>query len=184
MILMYSARPDLTTLTTLNGLSADDFGHLVRIAPYIKPHIPALTDAFYDCLLSDSHTSTYVAGRVDHLKLTHREWLNSLFDGHYGDDFISRHEHIGRAHVIARVPPLFVASSMSFLRAAFTRIIEDVVPESTEHPGQYIGAVLRLLDLCQYLIDRAYDEDRLNRLVDVTGMSRKLLENLISLKQK
>ena len=184
MTRMYSSRQDLQTLTTLNGLSPDDFERLVRIAPYIKPHIPLLTDAFYECLMSDPRTAHYIADSVEKLKAAHRVWLNSLFDGNYGDDFIAMHEHIGKAHVAANIPPLFVASSMSFLRAAFSRQIERVTQETGETAGQYIGALLRILDLCQYLIDRAYDEDRLDRLVDVTGMSRKLLENLISLKQK
>ena len=184
MTLMYPNRQDLQTLTAFNGLSAEDFGYLERIAPFIKPQIPILTDAFYACLLSDVQTAAHIAGRVDQLKLTHMAWLHSLFNGDYGDDFVAQQERIGKAHVVARIPPLFVASSMSFLRAAFTRLLDAVVLEEGEAKGKYASALLRVLDLCQYLIDRAYDEHRLDRLVDVTGMSRKLLENLISLKQK
>lgn len=181
---MYPGRPDLQTLTAFNGLSEEDFRNLARIAPFIKPYIPEITDAFYECLVSDPQTSPHVSGRIDQLKVTHRAWLNSLFDGGYEDDFVAQQERIGRAHVAAKIPPLFVASSMSFIRAAFTRRIERAALEMGEKDGKYIGALLSVLDLCQYLIDRAYEEDRLDRLAGATGMSRKLLENLISLKQR
>ncbi len=184
MTRMQFARQDLQTLSSFNGLSSDDFVHLEQIAPYIRPFIPAITDAFYECLQADQHTAPHVAGRVEQLKVTHVAWLNSLFDGRYGDAFVAQQERIGKAHVAAKIPPLFVASSMSFLRAAFTRQIEIAMKGTGEAPGKYISALMAVLDLCQYLIDRAYDEDRLDRLVDVTGMSRKLLENLISLRQK
>ncbi|MBI1194644.1 MAG: hypothetical protein GC138_02180 [Gammaproteobacteria bacterium] len=46
------------------------------------------------------------------------------------------------------------------------------------------SAVLRALDLCQFLIDHAYEQDRLRRLSEVTGLSGTLLENLITLKKK
>ncbi len=181
---LYQGRPDLQTLTSFSGLSDEAFRNLLQIAPHIKPHIPALTDSFYACLQSDGHTASHVRGRVDQLKVTHRAWLCSLFDGNYGEEFVLQQERIGRAHVAAKIPPLFVAASMSFLRAAFTRQIEQAAIALGEHEGKYISALLGLLDLCQYLIDRAYEEDRLDRLAGVTGMSRKLLENLISLKPK
>jgi hypothetical protein len=181
---LYSERSDLRALTVINGLTEEDFRLLAHIGPHIKPHIPAMTDAFYARLQTEPQTASHVAGRVDQLKKTHQEWLNSLFDGNYGADFVARQERIGQAHVSAKIPPLFVASSMSFLRAAFTELLDKVAGEAGETMGRCSSAVLRMLDLSQYLIDRAYEEDRLDRLVEATGMSRKLLENLISLRQK
>lgn len=182
---LYISRVDLQALTSINGLSDEDFRHLAHLGPMVKPHIPSMTDAFYDRLQAEPQTAPHVAGRVEQLKTTHIAWLTSLFEGNYGEDFVARQERIGKAHVVAKIPPLFVAASMSFLRAAFTELLDKLALEQAgESVGRCSGAVLRLLDLCQYLIDRAYEEDRLDRLVEATGMSRRLLENLISLNQR
>ena len=44
------------------------------------------------------------------------------------------------------------------------------------------SGVLRLLDLCQSLIDTAYEAERLRLLSEATGMTPTLVENLIALK--
>ena len=42
--------------------------------------------------------------------------------------------------------------------------------------------MLRLLDLCQMLIDTAYEAERLRLLSEATGMRVALIENLIDLR--
>lgn len=76
-------------------------------------------------------------------------------------------------HVKVRVPPLFVAASMSFLRAAFPTIVAKHVND-TDLAGKAVGSLLRLLDLCQYLIDRKYNAT----LMDNLGISPALLTRL------
>ena len=71
---------------------------------------------------------------------------------------------------------------MSYLRSAFPKLISQQLNESDNSSGELASAILKVLDLCQYLIDHAYEQDRLQRLTDATGLSRPLLENLIALK--
>lgn len=42
-------------------------------------------------------------------------------------------------------------------------------------------AILRVLDICQMLIDTAYETQRLRLLSEATGMKVALIENLIAL---
>ena len=81
-----------------------------------------------------------------------------------------------------RIGEVHVAAGMSFLRGAFPAEIEIAARAVGDPIGICTGVVLRLLDLCQYLIDSAYEAERMRRLTAATGMSLVLLENLISLR--
>jgi len=164
---------NLATFCNVGGLCKEDQEILTQIGPQILPMIPALTDSFYAVLQSDPQTAPYVEGRIDQLKKTHIAWMNELFSGNYGPEFIQRQERIGDVHVKVRVPPLFVAASMSFLRAALPNIVVKHIADP-DMAGKAETSLLRLLDLCQYLIDRKYNAT----LMDNLGISPALLTRL------
>ena len=173
---------DVQTLIHISGFSPEDEEHLGHLGKHLVPRLPELTDRFYERLLADERTRPHVEGRVEQLKKTHIAWLTELFAGDYGEAFMARQRRIGEVHVAAGIPPIFVAASMSFLRGAFPAEIEIAARAVGDPIGICTGVVLRLLDLCQYLIDSAYEAERMRRLTAATGMSLVLLENLISLR--
>ncbi len=175
---------DVQTLIHISGFSPSDEEHLRHLGQHLTPRLPDLTDRFYERLLSDNNISPYLEGRVEQLKKTHIAWLTELFAGDYGEAFIAHQRHVGEAHMAAGIPSLFVAASMSFLRGAFPEEIEIAARKIGEPIGVCVGTVLRLLDLCQYLIDSAYEAERMRRLTAATGMSLVLLENLIGLRPR
>lgn len=173
---------DMLTFVNISGFSMADTLHLKHIGQEMTPRIPELTDRFYVQLLSDDRVRPYVENRLEALKKTHMNWLTQLFTSEYDDDFMAAQRRIGAIHVAAGIPPLFVAAIMSFLRSAIPDALESVA-QSVGHPvGYCIGLVLKLLDICQYLIDSAYAQERMRRLTTATGMRQALLENLIALK--
>ncbi len=168
---------NLITFCHIGGLCREEQGILGQLLPLIEPRLPAVTDAFYALLQSDAQTAPYLEGRIDALKATHLAWIKDIFNGEYTDAFIARQEKIGEVHVKVRVPPHFVASSMSHLRAALPALIQDV--EQDKHRStQAIKTLMQVLDLCQYLIDRKYSET----LMDNLGISPALLNRLQTLK--
>ncbi len=173
---------DVHALIHISGFSPEDEGHLHHLGQHLVPRLPELTERFYGRLLADDRTRPHVEGRVEQLKKTHIAWLTELFTGDYGEAFIAHQRRVGEAHVAAGIPPLFVAASMSFLRGALPEEIEIAAREIDDPIGVCVGAVLRLLDLCQYLIDSAYEVERMRRLMAATGMSLVLLEYLFSLR--
>ena len=168
---------NLTTFCHIGGLCREDQSILGQLLPLIEPHLPAVTDAFYALLQSDAQTAPYLEGRIDALKATHLAWIKDIFNGEYADAFIARQEKIGEVHVKVRVPPHFVASSMSYLRAALPTLIQDVENDK-QRSTQAIKTLMQVLDLCQYLIDRKYSET----LMDNLGISPALLNRLQTLK--
>jgi len=173
---------DVSTLTNINGFTPDDAEHLRHLGQLLIPKLPEITDRFYERLLADDRTRSFVEGRVEHLKETHIAWMTELFSGKYDDDFMNRQQKVGERHVAVGISPLFVAASMSFLRGTLPSEVEKIAHTIGESVGVCTGALLRLLDLCQYLIDSAYESERMRRLSLATGMKPALLENLIALR--
>lgn len=168
---------NLTTFCDISRLCSDDEAAVGRVAALIKPRLPELADQFYAELAKDAQTAPHIEGRVDALKKTHIAWMEDLLSGNYGDEFIARQEKIGQVHVAVKIPPVFVAASMSFLRSAFPQVISQEV-QDTKAATEAISALLRLMDLCQYLIDRAYTQT----LMDTLGISPALLSRLMTTK--
>lgn len=166
----------------VGGFSEQDQALLKKHGVDLIPFIPVITDGFYQQLIDEEQTEKHIEGRIDKLKETHIRWITDLFSGSYGDTFKETQLKIGMTHVKVGIPPLFVASSMSYLRSALTKVIEKELSDRVDNLSDLSSAVVRVLDLSQFLIDYAYEKDRLKRLTEVTGLSLPLLENLISLK--
>jgi predicted regulator of Ras-like GTPase activity (Roadblock/LC7/MglB family)/truncated hemoglobin YjbI len=137
------------------GFTVEDQAVIKSLRGLMRPLLPSLTERFYKVLLADPKMAPYVQSRVEMLKQTHQAWLESLFEGDYGPAFVRRQQEIGEAHTRANIPPIFFAASMAFLRAAFPPLLTANIANPAEQ-ALAGSSLLRLLDLCQYLIDPKY----------------------------
>ncbi len=137
------------------GFTSEDQGIIKSLQPLLRPLLPGLTERFYKVLLADPQMAPFVQNQLGTLKPAHSAWLDNLFEGDYGPDFVRCQQEIGEAHARANVPPIFFAASMAFLRAAFPPLLTANIKDPREQ-GAATGSLLRLLDLCQYLIDPKY----------------------------
>jgi hemoglobin-like flavoprotein len=160
------------------GFTDADAANLRRLAPLFAEHGRAVTDAFYDRLTVHPDTSALIAGRVDRLKQTHARWLGELFAGDYGDAYLADRWRVGLTHVRAGIKPHWVDAVASILRAVGTELIARHVDDPDLRTAS-TQSYLRILDLDMMLIDLAYGEERLDRLSQFTGMSRKLIERCV-----
>ena len=173
---------DLAEFLSHNGFCEADANCLQALHPHISPLLPALTEAFYERILASDAMRPFVIDRVDSLKQTHLRWMNMLFSGPFDDQFVQIHQHIGEVHLKQKIPPLFVASSMAFLRAEMPKLF---TPELLEKYPQYdyafcTSALLRLIDTCQFLVDRTYYQS----LMELLGISPKLFLRLMTSSSK
>jgi hypothetical protein len=160
------------------GFTDADAANLRRLAPLFAEHGPAVTDEFYTRLAGHPETAALIAGRVDMLKKTHARWMNELFAGDYGDGYLENRWRVGLIHVRVGVRPHWVDAVASFLRAAGTELIAREIGDPDERVA-CTQSYLRILDLDMMLVDLAYGEERLDRLSQFTGMSRKLIERCV-----
>ena len=160
-----------------NGFSQEDADCLQALHPLISPALPALTDAFYERILNSDAMRPFVEDKVGMLKQTHFRWMNMLFTGPFDEQFVKVHEHIGEVHLKQKIPPLFVAASMAFLRAEMPKLLTpELLAKVPQDYAFCTSALLRLIDICQFLIDRTYYRS----LMDLLGISPKLFLRLMT----
>lgn len=173
---------DLAEFLGHNGFDAQDAACLAALQPYVSPLLPELTEAFYERILSSDAMRPFVIDQVDSLKQTHLRWMNMLFSGNYDDQFVQVHQHIGEVHFKQKIPPLFVSASMAFLRAEMPKLITaDILAKCPQYDYAFCtAALLRLIDICQFLIDRTYYRS----LMELLGISPKLFLRLMTSSSK
>lgn len=160
------------------GFTAEDAANLHELAPLFARHGAAITDSFYERLGANPETAEIIAGRVDALKQTHARWLAELFAGPHDERYFADRWRIGLVHVRVGVKPWWVEAVASFLRSEGVLLIEREV-EDPRRRAACACSLLRVLDLDVMIINLAYGDERLARLSEFTGMSRKLIERCV-----
>lgn len=159
------------------GFGDADIAALKSLKPLFEKVGPGITDRFYETLDKHDATAKLIEGRVDALKTTHRAWMMELFGGDYGDDYFERRVKIGQAHVRINLPPQFVEGVMSFIRTEGVLAIDAEVAEGEREAAK--RALMKVLDLDLIIINLAYADERVERITKLTGMRKKLIENII-----
>ncbi len=158
-----------------------DVANLGRLAPVFEKHGGAITDGFYATLAQFPATNKLIESRVDQLKATHGQWMKELFAGDYGEAYFNRRVLIGEAHVRIGLPPYYVEAVMNNIRTAGQLAIHS---EMGDEASALTSSMLKILDLDLIVINLSYAEDRLDRVSSFTGMSRKLIENVVNRAKK
>ena len=91
------------------GLTAELESVLVGLSAEMKPHLPRITDNFYNVLQGIPKTQPFLEGRIDALKQTHIRWLEQVFSGPYDADYVRAMYHVGDVHVKVKLPVEFMA---------------------------------------------------------------------------
>ncbi len=165
-------------LKDLLSFGPEDSRNLVELREILAPIIPEITSDFYEVLQAQAETAKFIEGRVEQLKKTHVAWFFDVLGGEYGRDFFDRQFKIGLTHVRISLPPQYVEGIMSFIRFSSVSAINAKV-EDSEKASQLASSLTKILDINLAVINLSYHENRLDKLTQVTGMKRALLENLI-----
>ncbi|HHO50472.1 MAG TPA: hypothetical protein ENK18_06245 [Deltaproteobacteria bacterium] len=156
-----------------------DAANLQRLAPVFATHGAKITDDFYAILARYPTTAALIETRLESLKATHNRWMSQLFEGSYGAEYFENRIRIGLAHVRIGLPPWYVEAVMNLIRIEGHLAIVEGVPDADERAPLY-ASLLKILDLDLMIINLTYSEERLDRVTSFTGMSRKLIENVIN----
>lgn len=156
----------------------DDVENLKSLSSVFEKHGAKITDRFYDSLLDYPKTASIIEGRVEALKATHQRWMGQLFDGEYGRPFFDVQYRIGSVHVTQNINPEYVEAVTSTLRTYGRLAIYEEMGGSDEARDK-ANSLQKVLDLALMVINLAYADERTSRMSKVTGMSRKLIENLV-----
>ena len=167
---------DLDVLLDINNFTNEDIDRLRQLQSVIEAKLPALTERFYVQLQNNETTAVFLEGRLEALKATHLQWMKDLFTREFNEEYVAFLWNIGRVHAKLHIAPLFVAASMSFLRSEIPSIISEEIADGLgKNRADLIASVLKILDINQFVIDSSYND----RLLEVTGISKKLLQRLM-----
>lgn len=152
--------------------------NLVELAPIFSEHGPEITNGFHDILERFPVTAELIEGRRDTLKAAHNRWIRELFCGEYGWEYFESRRRIGSAHVRIELPPHFVEGVMSYIRS---KAFEVILAETTDcrEATRLYDSLLKILDLDLLIINSAYRDERIERIFNVCGVSRNLIDNLV-----
>lgn len=157
-----------------------DAANMKAMGPILIPHGENITNAFYAHLLTQPATKKFLPDEatVNRLKSTHKRWFGELFNGVYDEAYYQNRAKIGIAHVRVGLHPEYVDGIMSQIEQDASVALIKTLP--AEQAATYIKSLLKILDLDLSIINQTYESERLDRLVEGTGLSRNLLETFIS----
>lgn len=158
------------------GFDQKDAETLGRLGPVLVPEQARITDAFYEAILHEPETRAFVEGRIDTLKRTHSAWFGELFEGQYQRAYFDRRWRIGLAHVRIGLDSRWVDVVCTHIHELVLATLSDLLGSEGVVAHRSFA---RLLELDRAVIQLAYDEDRLSRLSEFTGMKRALIENVV-----
>jgi hypothetical protein len=165
----------------LSGLTAQDEATLRELAQLIVPALDGVTDRFYVVLGSVPRTAAFIEGRVDVLKKTHRAWLESLFTRSLDAQYTEWMYQIGTVHVRVQLPVEFMTAGMTLVLRELLVLVggSSLDAEAKTRASAAIGSVC---GFSQLVMQKSYDTGKLagevERVLKITGMSRKLFDNL------
>ncbi len=164
------------------GFTDADADALRALAPVFAAHGAAITDQFYQRLAANPEQARMIEGRVDALKRTHNRWMTELFAGTYEAAYFEDRWRIGMTHVRVGVKPWWVEAVSSFLRTEGVALLSREIDDPQLRVSG-LQALVKILDIDLMIINLAYSQETVDRLSQFTGMSRKLIERCIQLKQ-
>jgi heme-based aerotactic transducer len=158
----------------------EDCTNMKAMGPTLIGSVDKITDAFYDHLLKQPATKKFLPddATVTRLKATHKKWFSELFAGVYDDTYFANRSKIGVVHVRVGIHPEYVDGIMSQIEQDASEVLIKSFP--ADKASVYTKSLLKILDLDLTIINQAYEEERLNRLTEGTGLSRTLLETFIN----
>ncbi|HQT65262.1 MAG: hypothetical protein B7Z75_14125 [Acidocella sp. 20-57-95] len=134
------------------GLSPDEQAALNILQPAISKALPFLVNRFYELLMEDPDIALKLESQAEAMKVPHLAWLQQLFIPGHGQSFITVQRQSPAFKNLAAIPPVYIASSIAFLRVALPPLLAVNAPVQPRNND----ALLRLFDLCQYLTDPEY----------------------------
>jgi truncated hemoglobin YjbI len=166
------------------GLTTEMEITLNELADEMKPYLAEITDSFYRVLLDVPKAEPFLAGRIDSLKKTHIQWLETVFSGPFDVEYVKLMYHVGDVHVKAKLPVEFMAGAMTLVATRINQILGEIMTDKPAQLTNATTAVNAMLGFTLMIMQQSYESSRLaeelEKFLKITGMSRILFNNLAS----
>jgi hypothetical protein len=154
---------------------------LQSVSSTVQPHVMTITESFYAHLATIPKTKPYLEGRLENLKSTHAAWVAELFTSQYDENYTRKMFTVGDVHVKVKLPVEFMAGAVSIIQAELIRLFSQLYkddPILADLNEAIIAATSFSLLVMQESFQSSSLAQELEKFLKITGMSRKLFNNL------
>ena len=120
--------------------------------------------------------------QLESLKGTHKAWIESLFTGPYDHDYTAKMFHVGDVHVKVNLPVEFMAGGITIIGNALLPVVAKICGADHERCVKANSAINAVLGFSLMIMQESYQASslaaELEKFLSITGMSRKLFDNL------
>lgn len=152
----------------------------------LAPAIPDLIDDFYAEIRRHPHAAAVITGgevQIERLKQTLRRWLDGLFCGNYGEEFVRTRWHVGRRHVEIGLEQAYATAALARLRGGMLDYLQQVGAGSISDLAKTERALNKLLDLDVAIIEMAYQQHFIWKLDEKSRQQSQQTERLAAIGQ-
>jgi len=140
----------------------EDAARVRSVFPLVKSYFGTLVDDFYAEIENHSEAKEVITGgneQIARLKKTLIRWLDELFSGNYGQDYVERRWRVGYRHVEIGLLQVYTNAALSRLRRGLLAAVKQ------EWQGDFLElfavreSLNTLLDLDLAIIEDAYQTE-------------------------
>jgi len=182
-----SIKPDFVELTRyakqFSGLTTEKENVLFDIKDEITPLLGKVTDRFYDAMNDIPEAASYLEGRIEGLKQTHLNWMNSIFTGPYDEAYTKSMYNVGDVHVQVNLPVEFMSGGVTLVCNELYKLIFETYGKDSVKTHSIVDAINSAMGFSLFVMQKSYHasiDEALNKFLLITGMSEALFEKLSS----
>jgi signal transduction histidine kinase len=138
------------------------------------PRFEAIATVFYDRILSHEEARKALVGgesRVGQLKITLKDWMDTLLRGPWDEAYWERRYAIGRVHVRIGLPQHYMFGAMNVIRAELARIAWATFHQDPDALEAARTALGKVIDLELAIMLNTYRDDLLAQQARVERLS-------------
>jgi signal transduction histidine kinase len=138
------------------------------------PRFEAITEVFYERILSHDEARAALVGgesQVGQLKVTLRQWLDTLLSGPWDEAYWEHRTRIGRVHVRIGLPQHYMFGAMNVIRVELASIAYETFHRDAAALQRVRNALGKVLDLELAVMLHTYREDLLAQQARVERLS-------------
>jgi hypothetical protein len=167
---------------TLTGLTPELESLLVEVGPLLKPQLAVVTNSFYEILMTLPKAQPFLDGRIEGLKKAHINWLSSLFTGPFDEEFARSMYNVGMVHVKVKLPVEFMQGAATLIMGELVKVVAQTYSADVQKQSLVIQAINSVIGYSVTIMQESYQAsslaEELEKFLSITGMSRKLFNNL------
>ncbi len=144
--------------------NSSDEAALRSLHPLAAPSFESIAEVFYRRILDHDEARKALEGgesQVGRLKVTLKEWMDSLLRGPWNEAYYERRARIGRVHVRIALPQHYMFGAMDVLHRELIAVIDRSYSDRPDEERAVRAALTKIVDLELAIMLHTYREDLL-----------------------